>query len=104
MLLHHSLKEIEQWSTGEFNLYMDAVEYSKMEEMEKIRMLVYPTFAVNSKKKLKLTDVMRFDWDNKHTVENISNDKKNEMLEKMKGIEGRLNKGELKTKRLMVSG
>jgi hypothetical protein len=83
---------------------MDAVEYSKMEEMEKIRMLVYPTFAVNSKKKLKLTDVMRFDWDNKHTVENISNDKKNEMLEKMKGIEGRLNKGELKTKRLMVSG
>jgi hypothetical protein len=101
VLCHHSLREIERLSTGEFNLYLDAVEYAQMQEMEKIRLLMYPTFAVNSKKKLKLTDVMSFDWDNptkaimRDEVGNeqliINREERKQLLERMKNIEKRLN-------------
>jgi hypothetical protein len=74
---------VENWSLGQLNLFIKCIDEQEKNELEKIRMLIYPTYLVNSKKKLKLTDVMQFPWENetKETAVISEVDKEKMMLE-----------------------
>jgi hypothetical protein len=58
-------------TADEVNYLVDAVYEEYKERMELHRSLVHSIIAVNSTKKLKPTDIMKFDWDNKRKSEEI---------------------------------
>lgn len=51
--------------------------YKNMEDWEQTRFLGYVNAQINSKKKLKFTDIIKFEWDNKQTESNHEFDEKN---------------------------
>ena len=67
--------ELQQW---EVELFYDNLKYANRPEWEQTRLLMYILAQTNSKKKLKITDLMKFPWDSEgEDVETIEDTKEN---------------------------
>ena len=62
---------LDDMSADEVSYLIDAVYEEYKERMELHRSLVHTIVSVNSTKKVKATDIMKFDWDNKRKSEEI---------------------------------
>lgn len=60
ILNYSEFLNLEQW---EISMMADALGYSEREEWERTRFLAYMTAQMQSTKRLKPTDIIKFKWD-----------------------------------------
>lgn len=81
---------LDQMTVCEVELFLDGYKRRCVESWEQTRMIAYIIAQCNSTKKIKLTDIIRFDWDNK--IDNTMNEEDiQRMKEKAKQMEDILN-------------
>lgn len=61
---------MEEW---EVNDMLDNLRYLERNEWERSRYAIYSNIQINSKKKLKPTDIMKFEWDDEKETETFEN-------------------------------
>lgn len=78
---------MEEW---EVNDMLDNLRYLERNEWERSRYAIYSNIQINSKKKLKPTDIMKFEWDDEKEEsgekQTISKEDINRLKEKSKLI------------------
>lgn len=76
---------MEEWEV--YNFY-DNLKYVNRPEWEQTRLLMYILAQTNSKKKLKITDLMKFPWDSEdvETIEDTT-ENRNKLRERAKQFE-----------------
>lgn len=57
------MSELQEY---EVELFYDSLKYANRPEWEQTRLLMYILAQVNSKKKLEITDLMKFPWDDNY--------------------------------------
>ena len=79
------MDEMEEWEV--YNFY-DNLKYVNRPEWEQTRLLMYILAQTNSKKKLKITDLMKFPWDSEdvETIEDTT-ENRNKLRERAKQFE-----------------
>lgn len=65
------MDELQSWEVNEL---FESLNYADCASWEQTRWLMYVVAQVNSKKKLKLQDIMNFPWDRQQTQTTISNE------------------------------
>lgn len=77
---------MEEWEV--YNFY-DSLKYCNRSEWEQTRLLAFILAQVNSKKKLEMTDIMSFPWEENYEEKNIemSNEDRDRLREKAKAFE-----------------
>ena len=61
------MSELQEY---EVELFYDSLKYANRPEWEQTRLLMYILAQVNSKKKLEITDLMKFPWDDNYEESN----------------------------------
>lgn len=86
------MEKMEEW---EIHHFVDNLVFVDKNEWEKTRMLMYIMAQINSTKKLKISDIMKFPWDdcNENVDHSISDEDIKRLSEKAKKIEEELNNG-----------
>jgi len=88
----HSLNELEELTLAQFNMYLEGFFEEYKNEWEQTRLIMWSIIQPNSKKKLKPTEIISFDWDKDNKVsEPLDKEKKQEILLKMKEMERKMN-------------
>lgn len=81
------MDEMEEWEV--YNFY-DNLKYANRPEWEQTRLLMYILAQTNSKKNLKITDLLRFPWDSEgeevETIEDTT-ENRNKLRERAKQFE-----------------
>lgn len=84
---------LDKMQPYEVSVILEYIGNADKTSWEQTRMQMYITAQVNSKKKLKPTDIMPFIWDKEEVKDtSISNEDKNRLMEKAKEIEKYFNK------------
>jgi hypothetical protein len=92
VVLYYSIQEVENWSLGQLNLFIKSIDELEKSELQKIRLINFATFQVNSKKPLKLNDIMQFPWENETKETAIVNEvDKGKMMLEIERISKKLN-------------
>ncbi|WP_147271963.1 hypothetical protein [Marinilabilia salmonicolor] len=70
----------------ELDLFVESYTEDFKQEQERLRLLGWWIISVNSTKKVKLTDVIKFSWDNEKEPDNnlMTEDRFNELKDKYK--------------------
>lgn len=67
---------------------LDSIQYADVNRWEQCRFNAYILAQINSKKKIKPTDLLSFAWDKKEKQIDLNNEKEvNDMKEKMRAME-----------------
>lgn len=61
---------MEEWEVIDM---LDNLRYLERNEWERSRYEIYSNIQINSKKKLKPTDIMKFEWDDEKETETVEN-------------------------------
>lgn len=64
---------LDKMKPYELSIICDSLHLRTKDSWEQARMVAYMTAQVNSKKKLKPTDIIEFAWETKHTNQKASN-------------------------------
>lgn len=64
---------LDKMKPYELSIICDSLHLRTKDSWEQARMVAYMTAQVNSKKKLKPTDIIEFAWEQKHTKHQASN-------------------------------
>lgn len=85
------MDKLEEW---ELPHLFENIKYSYKNELENTRLLMYIIAQVNSKKQLKISDIMKFSWDDefKEKPEQASEEKIKSLFDRAKQFENTLNK------------
>ena len=77
---------MEEWEV--YNFY-DSLKYCNRSEWEQTRLIMYILAQVNSKKKLEITEILSFPWDENYEEKNIeiTNEDRDRLREKAKAFE-----------------
>ena len=77
---------MEEWEV--YNFY-DSLQYCNRSEWEQTRLIMYILAQVNSKKKLEITEILSFPWDENYEEKNIemTNEDRDRLREKAKAFE-----------------
>lgn len=77
------------------DIYMEYLDYTDRTQWESSRILAYLTAQVNSRKKLKIKDIIKLPWDNdaKKIAKKVTEDKMDEMKTEADNIAKLLNSG-----------
>lgn len=78
------MDEIQQY---EIKSLMDYGYYKHKEDWEQTRLISYLIAQTNSKKKLKLQDIIKFSWETEHESTKITNYEINELAKQAEMIE-----------------
>ena len=87
--MEYALHRAEFW---EFDILFEKYWNDYKTKWEHTRFIAYVIAQTQSKKKLKFSDILKFDWDSEEkTTEKISIETKENLINKMKQIELQLN-------------
>lgn len=78
----------------EMKSLMDYGYYSNKDDWEQCRLIAFMIAQTNSKKKLKLQDILKFQWEKESENTTITNEEINELSEQAKAIEAIFNNNE----------
>ena len=77
------MDNLQSWEV--FELY-NSLQYADSNQWEQTRWLMYVMAQINSRKQLKLTDILKFPWDADTAPTTISDDDIKRLREKAKAI------------------
>lgn len=77
------MDDLQSWEV--FELY-NSLQYADATQWEQTRWLMYVMAQINSRKQLKLTDILKFPWDAEAAPTTISDDDIKRLREKAKAI------------------
>lgn len=92
--MEYFMDELQSW---EVNDLLKCLKYADQASWEQTRWLMYVVAQVNSKKQLKLQDIMHFPWDSERVTTTISNEDIKKLKAKAKRIEKDLLNGKADT-------
>ncbi|RCW38661.1 hypothetical protein DFO77_103131 [Marinilabilia salmonicolor] len=77
---------LDSMTLQELDLFVESYTEDFKQEQERLRLLGWWIISVNSTKKVKLTDVIKFSWDNEKEPDNnlMTEDRFNELKDKYK--------------------
>lgn len=82
------MDEIEQY---EIKALIDNGYFKSREEWEQTRLISYLIAQVNSKKKLKLQDIIKFQWEKENETTQITNEEINNLTKQAEMMEAMFN-------------